>query len=287
MPSTQSLSAQPPLDHNLEMWFSRGHSPNGESWAEDVDESPNPFIEEDANVAEAEVDDNSLQEGILTFAAVGSSSVIWSCLTRSLVLMDIWHAMARIRVSRTHGFRRPFARALRDAVLIPDTQDQQQITAYLVCIGSSWEEMLQVNPKWLWKRCKRIVPPPEILYPAVEEVYETYGPLLDAATNTPLFNRQAWKDAKNILKSIQLGLLSDPPDIALYFCMGVDKRHANLPIYCCARGTNATEGGVHHSGHRQLPISGGSPRHAVARVQDFVLMHNLNVSEMSLFLFYY
>lgn len=107
--------------------------------------------------------------------------------------------------------------------MILDTQDQQQITAYLVSIGLSWEEMLQVNPKWLWKRCKRIVPPPKILYPAVEEVYKTYDPLLDAATNTPLFNRQAWKDAKNILKSIQLGLLSDPPNIALYFHMGVDK----------------------------------------------------------------
>ena len=105
MPLTQSLSAQPLLNHNLETWFSHGHSPDGESWAEDVDESPNPFIEEDTNVAEAEVDDNNLQEGISTFAAVGSSLVTWSCFTWSLVLMDIWHAMACIRVSRTHGFQ--------------------------------------------------------------------------------------------------------------------------------------------------------------------------------------
>lgn len=219
--STGSPHIQPQFDDEFTSWLNRHDSPDN-NLADDVDDNPETLIEEDGNVAEAEVDNESLQEGLSTFAAAASNSTTWSRITRSLVLMDIWHAMARIRVSRTHGFRRPFARALRDAILIPDEQDRNRITAYLISIGSSREETLRMNPKWLWKRCKRVVPPPEILYPAVEEVYKTYGPLLDAATSTPLFNRQAWKDAKNILKSIQLGLLSDPPDVPLYFGMGVE-----------------------------------------------------------------
>ena len=80
-----------------------------------------------------------------------------------------------------------------------------------------------------------------------------------------------------MLKAIHAGLLSDPPGIPLYFQMGVDKKHGNLPIYRCARGTNNAEGGVHLSGRRHLPISGVSTQHASTRLRDFVLMHNLVV----------
>jgi hypothetical protein len=119
-------------------------------------------------------------------------------------------------------------------MLIPDATDKKHISDYLISIGSSWGEMLQFNAKWLWKHCKRIIPPPELLYPLVKEVYTTFGPLLDAKTRKPLFNSHVWKDADNVLMAIQAGLLSDPPGIPLYFQMGVDKKHANLPIYQCA-----------------------------------------------------
>jgi hypothetical protein len=45
---------------------------------------------------------------------------------------------------------------------------------------NSFPKMLQFNAKWLWKHCKRVIPPPEQLYPLVKEVYLTFGPLLDA-----------------------------------------------------------------------------------------------------------
>jgi hypothetical protein len=78
-------------------------------------------------------------------------------------------------------------------------------------------------------------------------VFQTFGPLQDAATNAPLFNARAVKDANNVLKLIQGGLLSDPIGINLYAQMGVDKQNGNLPLYRCWRGTNTAEGGVHHS----------------------------------------
>jgi hypothetical protein len=73
-------------------------------------------------------------------------------------------------------------------------------------------------------------------------------PLLDAKMKKPLFSSQAWKDARNVMRAIQAGLLPDPPGIPLYFQMGVDKKHGNLPIHHCAQGTNNAEGDVHLSG---------------------------------------
>ena len=160
-----------------------------------------------------------------------------------------------------------------------------RISTYLESISSSWDEVLRFNARWLWKRCKRIIPPPELLYSLVKEVFSSYGPLLDSEKKQPLFNAQAWKDARNVLKVIQSGLLSDPPNIPLYYQIGVDNKHANLPLYRCVRGTNSVEGGVHHSGRRRLPISGVSARHASTRLHDFVLMHNLVVRNNTYFIF--
>ena len=66
-----------------------------------------------------------------------------------------------------------------------------RISAYLESTGSSWEEVLQFNAHWLWKRCKRTIPPPELLYPLVKELFSSYGPLLDSEKKQPLFNAQA------------------------------------------------------------------------------------------------
>ena len=245
-----------------------------ENWMHVADEPiNNGDTEKDLEVAE--VDLTSFQCGI---DAMPLPPKEWPILKRSGVLWDPWHTMARIKVPVAHGFRRPFARALCDAMFIPDQEDKQRVSSYLLTIGSSWEEVLRFKPSWLWKHCKRIIPPPEQLYPAVYEVYMTFGPLKDSSTGLPLFNSKAWKSAHSILKGIQAGLLSDPPGIVLYFQVGLDVKHGGLPIYRCARGTNNTEGGVHHSGRRQLPIAGASPCHASACLLDFVLKHNLLVS---------
>jgi uncharacterized protein YozE (UPF0346 family) len=74
--------------------------------------------------------------------------------------MDAWHAMARIKVPKNHDFRHTFARALRDAIFIPDQHDREQISAYLESQHSSWDSMLWTKAKWLWWRCKHIIPHP-------------------------------------------------------------------------------------------------------------------------------
>jgi hypothetical protein len=108
-------------------------------------------------------------------------------------------------------------------------------------------------------------------------VFHTYGPLKDAKTGMPLFNTAAWHVAKNILSMIQLGYISDPPGIPLYYAIGVDSKAHGLPVYRCVCGKNMTEGGVHKHIRACLPISGVSPWHVMTQLLDFVLTHNLLV----------
>ena len=108
----------------------------------------------------------------------------------------------------------------------------------------------------------------------VAKVLHTYGPLKDAMTGQPLFNKSAWKFAKNILTLIKNGYLSDPPGIALYYQIGLDNKNGGLPIYRCMCDTTMTEG-VHKQICSCVPVSGVSPQHLYSCLLDFILRHNL------------
>ena len=108
-------------------------------------------------------------------------------------------------------------------------------------------------------------------------VFKTYESLEDATTGQPLFSAAAWKSAKNLLTNVQMGFLSDPPGIPLYYQIGVDRTEGGLPVWCCCRGTNFTEGDVHHSIRDCFPPSSISARHAVNHLNFFMLCHNLLV----------
>jgi hypothetical protein len=200
----------------------------------------------------------------------------WDNQIRSHVLKDPFHIFNMFRPPTNHGLRVEFARALRDALFIPDLTDRKQIEAW----GSTqdppctFNQIRASNPSWVWRRCKHIIPPPHILHPLVSEVFHTYGPLKDAATSVPLFNQNNWRTAKNVLDLIKNGFVSDPPGIALYTIFGLDKKAGNLPLYRCCQGTNSTEGGVHTHLRSRLPTSGASVRHVHASMMDFVLRHN-------------
>jgi hypothetical protein len=79
---------------------------------------------------------------------------------------------------------------------------------------------------------------------------------------------------------IENGYLSDPPNIPLYTIIGLDKKSGGLPIYKCACRTNSTEGAVHTHLHKYMPKLGVSLHHLHACLHDFVLQHNLIVSEI-------
>ncbi|KAJ3547523.1 hypothetical protein NMY22_g1613 [Coprinellus aureogranulatus] len=224
----------------------------------------------------SEVDKEALIEGL---AILGSIPKIWDLKWFSRVLKDPFHVLNMLRIAASHGLRLEFARALRDAIFIYVLEDVQRISAWGLSQNPplSFDYLLKHRTQWVLHRCRRIIPPPAQLGPAVEAVFRKYGGLKDAATGTPLFTQNHWKAAKNILKLIHDGHLSDPPGVALYTQMGVGKK-TGLPIYRCFRGTNATEGGVHTHLRSHLPSAGTSIEHAQALLMDYVLHHNLRTN---------
>jgi hypothetical protein len=66
-----------------------------------------------------------------------------------------------IVISKNHGLRRVFARALRDAILIVNPEDKALVDARLQQEGSSWNEKLKYQPRYLWKLVWYTIPPPE------------------------------------------------------------------------------------------------------------------------------
>ncbi|OBZ77815.1 hypothetical protein A0H81_02815 [Grifola frondosa] len=175
--------------------------------------------------------------------ACSSSSFNVIC---SQVLGDIWHLMDQFKISVHHGMRRPFTRALRDAILLPDENDKAAVEAVLKTQGC---------------RVKRFAPPPEILCSCVSAVVKMYGPLKDAVTGQLLFNDVSWEKAVNVLENVRMGFYSDPPGVELYMVQGRDKEELHLSLHSCSYNA--------------------SPRFAVNLLRDYCLCHNLRVGTLN------
>ncbi|KAG5643535.1 hypothetical protein DXG03_000676 [Asterophora parasitica] len=182
---------------------------------------------------------------------------------RSRVLCDLWHLMDQFKISLHHGFRRPFARALRNAILLPDPEDKAALEAVLTKHNITWDQILLWKPEWVWHCARHFVPRPDVLHQQVSEVLSTFGPLKDAMTGQPLFNNASWKKSHNVLKNISLGFYSNPPNLKLYMPQG---NRDGLTLYHCIRGTNHVEGGVHRTVIRRFGSYNTSP-HAEEQLQ--------------------
>ena len=191
------------------------------------------------------------------------------------ILKDIFHLMDMIKVPKKHLLAKEFKRRFRDAIFVANSEDRDRIEKHLRTIGHSWDYMLTKNPAWVLRRCRRTVPQPEDLYPVVQNLFAEYGPLECDTTKKPLFDHETWKQARNVLKAIRMGEVSDPPEIPLYFEMGVDKN--NLPMYRCSRGTNSLEGGVHQNIIRKFGSFGAGPHMTNCMLADYRLRHNIDV----------
>ncbi|KAF9231664.1 hypothetical protein BU15DRAFT_82124 [Melanogaster broomeanus] len=181
--------------------------------------------------------------------------------TRSRVVYDNFHSYHHIPISRPHGLRRPFCRALSAAFFLPVAEDKAAVERVLKKYGTSYNSQLLSKPKWVLARVRRHIPPPEILLLRVADVIETYGPLKDAKTGQPLFNPRAWEIARNLVENVRLGYYSDPSGVELYYKIGQDRD--GLTLYRCCRGTNSVEGGVHQNLIRRYTSFNTSPRHAI------------------------
>ncbi|KAG2216993.1 hypothetical protein INT45_003031, partial [Circinella minor] len=199
----------------------------------------------------------------------------------SRILKDVFHLMDMIKVSRKYGLSKTFSRAFRDTLFVIDKDDKRLVKTVLENNGTTWEKKLAENPDWIFHRVKRVVPPPEELYPLIKKLFETYGPLRCARTGRPLFDFENWRQAKNVLSTIHLGHVSDPPNIRFYFVRGRDKD--GLTLYCCSRGSNSLEGGIHQNLIRSIRAFGASVEYVDALLADYRLRHNIDVGMLNRF----
>jgi hypothetical protein len=199
-----------------------------DSWLTDAEETASPEATESSQNAMVDPENQQIGKVILDGLSSNSANPI-----RSRVLKDPWHAFDMIYIPKNHGLRTEFARAVRDAMFIVNEGDKILVEARLKAEGSSWKKALATKPKYLWRLVRRTIPPPEQLYELLAGVFKTYGSLKDAGTGLPLFSASAWKSAKNLLKTVQMGYLSDPPGISLYYTVGVDREVGGLPVWRC------------------------------------------------------
>lgn len=195
----------------------------------------------------------------------------------SRVLKDAFHLLDLIKVSLRHGLSKDFIRRFRDALFVIDTDDKQRVEAYLISIGTDWNTRLLADPKFIFDRVRRYIPPPDELYPMVKLVFDKYKNGLCSRSGLPLFDDEAVATSNRILEEIRQGNVSDiVGGPALYTEIGVDQN--GLMRYRCSRGTSSVEGSVHFNIIRKFASYNAGPRLTDAVLSDYRLYHNISVS---------
>jgi hypothetical protein len=96
--------------------------------------------------------------------------------------------------------------------------------------------------------------------------------LKDAYNGLSLFGVSALKAMKSILKYINLGYISNSPNISFYYLIETCSK-SGLMVYQCWRGTNFTEDGVHQP--ICYTILRVLPWHTGNHLKDFTFKHNM------------
>ncbi|KAJ7431662.1 hypothetical protein B0H11DRAFT_1941390 [Mycena galericulata] len=164
---------------------------------------------------------------------------------------DLFHAFRMIPMSGDHGMRAEFTRALRDHLMRWDPTARTAVDK--ICrtkFHRTFDEMLARSPRFIKQRVPRYVPPPSVLVPAIQHVYNMFGNAPNAKNGEPLFTKEAWKKAAAVLELAREGYLSDPEGVVLYEKAGVDED--GLQKWNCKRGTNKVEGGPHSDIYRKF-----------------------------------
>ena len=138
----------------------------------------------------------------------------------SSVIGDSFHFMDRPKVPMHHDGKKGYFVALRQAWFQWDLTKLAEVKATLRyergMNNNEIEALMYYDVDYFRVRVPRVVLPPSKLYWRVRAVYEMYGPMIDAKTKAPLFNKAAWKKANNVLKEILAGNASDPCGMVFY-----------------------------------------------------------------------
>jgi hypothetical protein len=150
-----------------------------------------------------------------------------------------------------HELRAVFLRTLRDHLMHWDPVILSEVDQTCRRVfGISFDVMLLRNIRFTKRHTPRYVPPPSVLVPAIEHVYNVFGDARYAESGQPLFTKIAWQKAKAVLELPREGCLSDLKGVVLYEKAGVNEYGPT--IWKCSSGTNKVEGGPHGDIYRKF-----------------------------------
>ncbi|KAJ7662182.1 hypothetical protein DFH06DRAFT_1325495 [Mycena polygramma] len=198
-----------------------------------------------------------------------------SLLRPTRTLQDVWHEMRRVThtIDQRHSLTKQFSRWLRDAILVPDKIDRAQVEAVLKKGNLTWSQAVRSKPEWVWARVRRYIAPPEYLESVLDTLFKTHANVTCSTHGIKLFNADTHKAAQAMLADVRRGWLTDPPGVALYNRLRIDKN--GLTIWHDLRGTNSLEGGVHRPVRDQFASLGASVELTVALLSDFCYRKNV------------
>ncbi|KAJ7918929.1 hypothetical protein B0H13DRAFT_1868911 [Mycena leptocephala] len=162
---------------------------------------------------------------------------------------------------------KPFARWLRDAILVPDKIDKARGRSCFKKKGITWDQAVRSKSDWVWQRVRRYIPAPDVLEPVLKKLFATHADLLCSKKKFKLFDAECHKAAAAMLDDVRKGWISDPPGVALYNRLRTDE--TGLVVRHCNRGTSNLEGSVHGPIKKRFVSLGASVEMSVALLSDF------------------
>ncbi|KAG2191196.1 hypothetical protein INT47_004427 [Mucor saturninus] len=180
------------------------------------------------------------------------------------VVKDAFHLMDMIKPYKQHGLYKEFMQRFSDSLFVLDEADKALVTKALQDNNETWEMKMKYDRKWLWERVKRKISSPNVLLPVLQSLFLSLGPLKCSKSGRVLFDKVFWSQALSVLKTVQLGHVSDPPGVQLYYQKGKKDKYG-LTLY------------------RKLGSFGAGPELASAMLVEYRLRHNFDVGTFNRF----
>ncbi|CEP14914.1 hypothetical protein [Parasitella parasitica] len=184
-----------------------------------------------------EVDKAGFIRGYKQFATIPSAATGNVEKANTKVVKDIFHLMDMIKPYKKHSLYKSFTRKFSESLFTIDEDDKSKI---IEAFAKAKIADHQFPHDWESKM------------------------------------KKSWEQAASVLKIVQLGHASDPPDVQLYYRTGKKDKYG-LTLYRCIRGTNSLEGGVHQNLIRKFGSFGAGPELANAMLTEYRLRHNIDV----------
>ncbi|KAJ6490114.1 hypothetical protein C8R45DRAFT_1139189 [Mycena sanguinolenta] len=249
--------------------------------------TPNANVDEEEDTDSLEDDDpHESTEGIVIEAIRHARAIIQQAAAgdtlASRVLDDALHFMDRLLrlLPKKHSIFNEFAHQFSETIFIRDKDDEAKVRAVLEAKNIKWEYAIRAKKSSLNRRIRRYIPPPEKLAADLAVLFNSFQNVHDSVERSPerehyFFSKEARKTADNLLETVRLGFVSDPPGIPLYYVRGKDRD--GLTLYRTVRGTNSVEGGVHMLIRRVFGSLRASPELAEATIGNWFLRRNRSI----------